>query len=36
MGYGGVLSWEDEPEDRNPFDIAADMRQYIEGTWSRA
>jgi sugar phosphate isomerase/epimerase len=36
IGYTGVLSWEDEPEDRNPFDIAAEMHQYIEQNWSRA
>lgn len=30
MGYSGHLSWEDEPEDRNPLDIAAEMRSYIE------
>lgn len=30
IGYAGWYSWEDEPEDRNPFDIAADMRRYIE------
>jgi sugar phosphate isomerase/epimerase len=30
VGYDGWLSWEDEPEDRNPMDIAADMRRYIE------
>ena len=35
IGYEGVLSWEDEPEDRNPFDIAAEMREYIEREWSR-
>jgi sugar phosphate isomerase/epimerase len=34
IGYEGVLSWEDEPEDRNPFDIASEMREYIEREWS--
>ncbi|MGF1634168.1 MAG: sugar phosphate isomerase/epimerase family protein [Phycisphaerae bacterium] len=29
-GYDGWYSWEDEPEDRNPYDIAADMRVWIE------
>lgn len=29
QGYRGDLSWEDEPEDRNPFDIAGKMREYI-------
>jgi len=29
-GYAGWWSWEDEPEDRNPFDVAADMRAWIE------
>ena len=33
IGYSGVLSWEDEPEDRNPFDIAAEMREYIQAHW---
>lgn len=36
IGYRGVLSWEDEPEDRNPWDIAAEMRQFIQQLWSRA
>lgn len=35
IGYTGVLSWEDEPEDRNPWDIAAEMRQYIEQLWHK-
>ncbi|HEV7301544.1 MAG TPA: sugar phosphate isomerase/epimerase family protein [Tepidisphaeraceae bacterium] len=35
IGYTGVLSWEDEPEDRNPFDIAAEMRQYIAQHWAK-
>ena len=35
IGYDGVLSWEDEPEDRNPFDIAAQMREYILREWSK-
>lgn len=30
QGYSGWWSWEDEPEDRNPWDIAAAMRQWIE------
>jgi L-ribulose-5-phosphate 3-epimerase len=30
LGYKGDWSWEDEPEDRNPFDIAAEMRSYIQ------
>jgi sugar phosphate isomerase/epimerase len=30
IGYDGWYSWEDEPEDRNPYDIAAEMRQWIE------
>jgi sugar phosphate isomerase/epimerase len=29
MGYGGMWSWEDEPEGRNPFDVAVEMRKYI-------
>jgi sugar phosphate isomerase/epimerase len=29
QGYRGDLSWEDEPEDRDPFAIAGKMRQYI-------
>ncbi len=29
VGYAGDFSWEDEPENRNPFDIAADMRAWI-------
>jgi sugar phosphate isomerase/epimerase len=28
--YGGWYSWEDEPEDRNPFDSAARNREWIE------
>jgi sugar phosphate isomerase/epimerase len=35
IGYGGWLSWEDEPEDRNPLDIAAAMRVYIEKELTR-
>jgi sugar phosphate isomerase/epimerase len=31
MGYTGWLSWEDEPEDRNPMEIAGRMREWIEG-----
>ena len=34
-GYTGWLSWEDEPEDRNPMDIASDMRGFIEGELNR-
>ena len=30
IGYDGWYSWEDEPEDRNPFDSAIANRQYIE------
>lgn len=30
IGFAGWYSWEDEPEHRNPFDIAAEMRQWIE------
>jgi sugar phosphate isomerase/epimerase len=29
-GYSGVYSWEDEPEERNPFDSAVRYRQWIE------
>jgi sugar phosphate isomerase/epimerase len=29
-GYSGWYSWEDEPEDRNPFDSAVRNRQWIE------
>ena len=29
-GYQGWYSWEDEPEDRNPFDSAARNREWIE------
>lgn len=36
IGYAGVLSWEDEPEDRNPFEIACDMRLYINKLWHEA
>ncbi len=28
--YGGWYSWEDEPEDRNPFDSAVRNREWIE------
>jgi len=35
IGYTGVLSWEDEPEDRNPMDIATDTRLYIQSLWSK-
>ncbi len=30
IGYDGWYSWEDEPEDRNPFDSAARNREWIE------
>jgi L-ribulose-5-phosphate 3-epimerase len=30
IGYSGWYSWEDEPEDRNPFDSAVRNRQWIE------
>ncbi|MEX2395169.1 MAG: sugar phosphate isomerase/epimerase family protein, partial [Actinomycetota bacterium] len=30
IGYDGYLSWEDEPEDRNPLEIAAEMRVWLE------
>ncbi|HMO27586.1 MAG TPA: sugar phosphate isomerase/epimerase [Tepidisphaeraceae bacterium] len=30
IGYEGVISWEDEPENRNPLDIAARSREFIE------
>ena len=30
IGYAGWYSWEDEPEDRNPMDIAVQMREFIE------
>ena len=29
-GYTGTYSWEDEPEDRNPFESAVRNRQWIE------
>ncbi len=29
-GYAGWYSWEDEPEDRNPFDSAVRNRRWIE------
>ena len=29
IGYTGCYSWEDEPEDRNPFDSAARNRRWI-------
>ncbi len=28
-GYAGALSWEDEPEDRNPLEIADAMRKHL-------
>jgi sugar phosphate isomerase/epimerase len=30
IGYTGWYSWEDEPEDRNPFDVAVSCREWIE------
>ena len=36
QGFAGVLSWEDEPEDRNPFDIAVSMREWIADAWEAA
>jgi len=30
IGYAGWFSWEDEPEDRNPFDSAVRNRRWIE------
>jgi sugar phosphate isomerase/epimerase len=30
VGYTGWYSWEDEPEDRNPFDSALRNRQWLE------
>lgn len=30
LGYAGWYSWEDEPEDRNPFDSAVRNRRWIE------
>jgi sugar phosphate isomerase/epimerase len=30
IGYTGWYSWEDEPENRNPMEIAAEMRRWIE------
>ncbi|MFW6058932.1 MAG: sugar phosphate isomerase/epimerase family protein [Phycisphaeraceae bacterium] len=36
LDYDGWLSWEDEPEDRNPMAIAVDMRQWIEQQWEQA
>jgi sugar phosphate isomerase/epimerase len=35
VGYDGVLSWEDEPENRDIFEIAAEMREYIAREWSK-
>jgi sugar phosphate isomerase/epimerase len=29
IGYTGWYSWEDEPEDRNPMEIAGQMRELI-------
>jgi sugar phosphate isomerase/epimerase len=36
IGFDGVLSWEDVPENRNPFEIALETREYIEREWSRS
>lgn len=36
IGYTGVLSWEDEPEDRNPMKIASKMREYIHALWQES
>lgn len=30
IGYAGWYSWEDEPEDRNPFDSAVPNRKWLE------
>ena len=30
MKYAGWYSWEDEPENRNPFDSAVRNREWIE------
>jgi L-ribulose-5-phosphate 3-epimerase len=30
IGYAGWISWEDEPEDRNPWDVSPRMREWIE------
>jgi len=30
IGYSGWYAWEDEPEDRNPFDSAVRNRRWIE------
>jgi hypothetical protein len=30
ISYKGAYSWEDEPEDRNPFDSARQNLQWIE------
>lgn len=30
IGFDGWFSWEDEPEDRNPMEIAVRMREWIE------
>lgn len=30
QGYSGAWSWEDEPEDRNPFDIAISSKDWIQ------
>jgi len=35
IGYTGVLSWEDEPEERNPMLIAKPMREWIEREWTQ-
>jgi L-ribulose-5-phosphate 3-epimerase len=36
INYTGVLSWEDEPEDRNPMEIALEMRLYIQSLIAKA
>lgn len=33
IGYSGWYSWEDEPEDRDPFDSAVRHRRWIEEQW---
>jgi sugar phosphate isomerase/epimerase len=35
IGYNGWYSWEDEPENRNPMEIAAEMREWIEAELAR-
>lgn len=36
IGYTGWYSWEDEPEDRNPFHSAVRNRQWLEAQLRRA